>query len=691
MLQVIAESRTIDRETEILEGSRMGEKFDGGIICDQENSSVSEKDFTESSADESSNSYVEVDIDEATDIEIDKGEMVKENRDSECSMAEVSGEHQISEPAVGDDTEDVSPTRTEDVGVVHPHENLPKPVAPGGLLKSYSTGDVWPRQEKLSANFSIDVPSIGRFIRERSSRLSEAIAKRLNLEEDSSVTVFTVPGTRVIVRQRQKNEEGHLTYDASKDDIVPLLKGRVTFFSRSNCRDCRAVRSFLREIGLKYVEINVDVFPMRERELIERAGVSTVPQIFFNEKHVGGLVALNSLRNSGLLHQTLKTMLSPKCPDDAPAPPAYGFDDPEVEQTDEMAGIVAVLRQRMPIQDRLVRLRVVGNCFTGSDLVEVLIRHLDCGHDTAIEIGKELQRKHFIHHVFGENDFQDGNKTYRFLEHEPFIPKCFNFRGSVDDSVPKSAAAINQRLTKIMSAILESYASEDRHHVDYASINSSEEFRRYLNLVQGLHRVDIKMLSSNEKLAFFLNIHNAMAIHAMIKMGYPEGMIERKPLVTDFQYLIGGHSYSLSAIKNGILRSNRRPPYSLIKPFAAGDTRLKLVLPAVNPLIHFGLCDGTRSAPTVRFFTSQNVEAELRGATREFFQRGGLEVDLAKRTVYLTRIIKWFNVDFSSSDRETLKWLMNYVDASKAGLLTHLLSDGAVNIVYQNYNWSANF
>lgn len=64
-------------------------------------------------------------------------------------------------------------------------------------------------------------------------------------------------------------------------------------------------------------------------------------------------------------------------------------------------------------------------------------------------------------------------------------------------------------------------------------------------------------------------------------------------------------------------------------------------LPKMNPLIHFGLCNGTRSSPTVRFFTPKAIESELRHAAREFFQKDGIEVNLAKRTVYLTRIIKW--------------------------------------------------
>lgn len=58
-------------------------------------------------------------------------------------------------------------------------------------------------------------------------------------------------------------------------------------------------------------------------------------------------------------------------------------------------------------------------------------------------------------------------------------------------------------------------------------------------------------------------------------------------------------------------------------------------------MIHFGLCDGTRSSPAVRFFSAQGVEAELRFAAREYFLGDGVDVDLEKRTVHLTRIIKW--------------------------------------------------
>ncbi|XP_061974434.1 uncharacterized protein LOC133696298 [Populus nigra] len=593
----------------------------------------------------------------------------------------------------------VSPKVNGYIQVIQPDIHLPKPEAPPGLSPSSTPSpqqndDVVTRSKSLPNSFTVvDMPSIGKFIKDRSNSISASISKRFSFFKsddgddyninhkvnsfDSGVTRFNISGLKVTVKLK-------------KDDEEEQIKGRISFFSRSNCRDCTAVRSFFRERGLKFVEINIDVYRQREKELIERTGNSQVPQIFFNEKLFGGLVALNSLRNSGGFEQRLKEMLAKKCSGNAPAPTVYGFDDHEEESTDEMVGIVKVLRQKLPIQDRLMKMKIVKNCFAGNEMVEVIIHHFDCGRKKAVEIGKQLARKHFIHHVFGENDFEDGNHYYRFIEHEPFIPKCYNFRGSTNDSEPKPAVVVGQRLNKIMSAILESHASDDRCLLDYAGISKSEEFRRYDNLAQDLHRVDLLKLSQDEKLAFFLNLHNAMVIHAVIRVGCPEGAIDRRSFYSDFQYIVGGSPYSLNTIKNGILRSNRRSPYSLVKPFGTGDKRLEVVLPKVNPLIHFGLCNGTRSSPTVRFFTPQGIEAELRCATREFFQRNGIEVDLEKRTVYLTRIIKWFSGDFGQ-EKEILRWIINYLDATKAGLLTHLLGDGGpVNIVYQDYDWSIN-
>ncbi|XP_071702727.1 uncharacterized protein [Rutidosis leptorrhynchoides] len=554
--------------------------------------------------------------------------------------------------------------------------NLPRPEAPPGVTESKSP----PSITRSNSSPETAVPAIGNFFREKSKSLSAAITKRVfDTQNESNVSEFNLSGLKVTVTPKNdKNESDQ-------------FKGRITFFSRSNCRDSTAVRLYFRGRNLRYVEINIDVYASREKELIERTGSSAVPQIFFNEKLFGGLVALNSLRNCGLLEERMKELLCRKCPDDAPAVPVYGFDEAEEETMDEMVTVVRVLRQRLPIQDKLLKMKIVKNCFSGREMVEVLIQQFDCGRKKAVEMGKQLARRHFIHHVFGENEFEDGNHFYRFLEHEPFIPRSYNFRGSTNDLEPKSATAISQKLTKIMSAILESYASEDGYHLDYLGISNSEEFRRYVNLMQELQRVDISTLLVSERLAFFINLHNAMVVHAVISIGHPgPAVIERRAFNTDFVYVIGGFPYSLTTIVNGVLRNNRRAPYTFTKPFGSGDKRLELSFPRVNPLIHFGICNGSKSSPPVRFFTPHGIESELRSAAREFLQRDGIQVDLAKRTVHLTRIFKWFNADFGN-EKEILKWIVGYLDATKAGLLSHLSSDGgAVHVAYQDYDWSIN-
>ncbi|XP_022776607.1 uncharacterized protein LOC111318173 [Durio zibethinus] len=621
---------------------------------------------------------------EFSDVEMEKSceekeEQHQDKEDSNPSSPDVSENHDTDAKEVNLNPQTNGNGHNHYIPAIKAQVHLPKPEPPPQ-----------PKAERSqSLSMAENMPSIGKYIRDRSSTFSAAIIKRLSsLKEDNGdfivkndslnfeATEFKIPGVKVIVKLKGEDERQE-------------LKGRITFFTRSNCRDCTAVRKFFREKGLRYVEINIDVFPKRAKELVERTGSSEVPQIFFNEHLLGGLVTLNSLRNSGELDKRMKELLGQKCPEEAPDITAYGFDDEE-EEEDELVGIVKVLRQSLPIQDRLIKMKIIKNCFAGADMVEAIIHHLDCGRRKGIETAKRLAQKHFIHHVFGENDFEEGKHFYRFLEHEPFIMGCFNFRTSTNDSEPKSASFLADRLTRLMSAILEAYASDDRLHVNYYAISKSEEFRRYLNLARDLQRVNLQSLTPDERLAFFLNLYNAMVIHAVISIGHPEGILDKRAFFCDFQYVVGGYPYSLSIIENGILRNNRKSPYSLIRPFSNGDRRLELAPTKVNPLIHFGLCNGTRSSPTVRFFTPQGVEGELRCATREYFQRGGIEINLDKRTVYLTRIIKWFSADFGQ-EKDVLKWVMSYLDATRSGLLTHLLADGGpINIVYQNYDWSGN-
>ncbi|MCD7467185.1 hypothetical protein HAX54_004462 [Datura stramonium] len=175
------------------------------------------------------------------------------------------------------------------------------------------------------------------------------------------------------------------------------------------------------------------------------------------------------------------------------------------ERNDEMVEVVKVLRQKLPIQDRIMRMKILKNCFSGSELVEILIHHLDCGRKKAVEIGEEPGEKGILFTMSLEKmNLKMENTSIDSLNMSLFI-LVYNFRGSTNDNEPKDAAMLGQRLGKIMSALLESYASDDRHHLDYIGISNNEKFGDIQNLVQDLHQAlkDGILRSNFEESSFF--------------------------------------------------------------------------------------------------------------------------------------------------------------------------------------------
>lgn len=75
------------------------------------------------------------------------------------------------------------------------------------------------------------------------------------------------------------------------------LKGRVMIFSLPTCGYCRRAKSKLQELGIPYMDVDVQKHPDRAQEVREKTGKKTVPQIFFNAIHVGGWDDLLKLVN----------------------------------------------------------------------------------------------------------------------------------------------------------------------------------------------------------------------------------------------------------------------------------------------------------------------------------------------------------------------------------------------------------
>lgn len=481
--------------------------------------------------------------------------------------------------------------------------------------------------------------------------------------------------------------------EGSEEPLQPIaMKGRIILYTRLGCQDCKEVRLFLHRKRLRYVEINIDVYPSRKLELEKFTGSSTVPKVFFNEIVIGGLAELNGLDESGKLGEKIDYLITEAPASEAPLPPLSGEDDASTSGSiDELALIVRKMKESIVVKDRFYKMRRFTSCFIGSEAVDFLSEDQYLERDEATEFGRKLVSELFFRHILDENIFEDGNHLYRFLDNDPIVSsQCYNIPRGIVEAKPKPITEIAARLRFLSCAIFEAYTSVDGKHVDYRSIHGSEEFARYLRIIQELQRVELLDMEREEKLAFFINLYNMMAIHAILVLGFPKGALERRKLFGDFQYVIGGCSYSLSAIQNGILRGNQRPPYNLTKPFGVKDKRSKVALPYAEPLIHFALVCGTRSGPALRCFSPGDIDKELMEAARDFLRGGGLIIDFNAKTALVSKILKWFSVDFGKNEMEVLKHSSNYLEPTSSETLLGLLDGAQLKVMYQPYDWGVN-
>jgi glutaredoxin 3 len=67
------------------------------------------------------------------------------------------------------------------------------------------------------------------------------------------------------------------------------MSNEVIIYSRSTCPFCVKAKALLEQEGVAYQEIDINLFPEKRSEMIEKSnGRTTVPQIFINGKHIGG-------------------------------------------------------------------------------------------------------------------------------------------------------------------------------------------------------------------------------------------------------------------------------------------------------------------------------------------------------------------------------------------------------------------
>jgi glutaredoxin 3 len=86
-----------------------------------------------------------------------------------------------------------------------------------------------------------------------------------------------------------------------------MPRAEVVMYSSAICPYCVAAKNFLKQRGVEWREVRVDLDPVARTEMLERAKRTSVPQIFINGTHVGGFDDMVALDRAGGLAPLLES------------------------------------------------------------------------------------------------------------------------------------------------------------------------------------------------------------------------------------------------------------------------------------------------------------------------------------------------------------------------------------------------
>ncbi len=232
--------------------------------------------------------------------------------------------------------------------------------------------------------------------------------------------------------------------------------------------------------------------------------------------------------------------------------------------------------------------------------------------------------------------------------------------------------------------------------VDYSQVARSEAFAEYVQLTQRLRAFDLQSLTTQEeRKAFWINLYNALVIHAVIAYRPARSIRAVRAVFDRAAYVVDGLRFSANDIEHGILRANAGHPVFFREQFAPDDPRRPFVLESLDARLHFALNCAARSCPPIRFYDAKLLNAQLDVAARSFVNGGGVVIEKATRTIYLSRIFSWYARDFGSAlfgyrrAAQLVLYAAQYLDDAELRQYTADRADN-MRVRFLQYDWTLN-
>uniref|UniRef100_A0A0E0KJH2 DUF547 domain-containing protein n=1 Tax=Oryza punctata TaxID=4537 RepID=A0A0E0KJH2_ORYPU len=194
----------------------------------------------------------------------------------------------------------------------------------------------------------------------------------------------------------------------------------------------------------------------------------------------------------------------------------------------------------------------------------------------------------------------------------------------------------------------------------------------YKLILYRLETVDLRRMTNEEKIAFWVNIHNALLMHAYLKYGVPQNNLKKTSLLVKAACKIAGRSINVGVIRNMVLGCNTHCPgqwlHTLLHPRIkskvgkVGHVWQAFAVAQSEPLLRFALCSGSHSDPAVRVYTPKRLFHQLEAAKEEFIRA---TVGIWKeQKILLPKLVEAYAKDVKLSSQGLVDMVQRYLPES---------------------------
>ncbi|KAH9660659.1 hypothetical protein KPL70_024273 [Citrus sinensis] len=201
-----------------------------------------------------------------------------------------------------------------------------------------------------------------------------------------------------------------------------------------------------------------------------------------------------------------------------------------------------------------------------------------------------------------------------------------------------------------------------------SSSSSVPLIRKLRILMNNLQTVDLKALTYQQKLAFWINMFNACIMHGFLQYGVPNSPEKLIALMNKATLSIGGSTINAQAIEHYILRGQESSNLKEVDQKASEKDEKEAIvrklygLESTDPNVTFALCYGTRSSPAVRIYTADGVIAELEKSKLEYLQASVVVTNTRK--IAFPELLFRNMLDFAMDIDTLVEWVCHQLPTS---------------------------